>query len=430
MTGVKERKGVCYISIFKGRDENGKAIYEYSSFKPTHKEGTKAREKEISEYVAQLKLKAKEKKYTTGDKMTFSECHELWLKGDDAHSLARTTLEDYERIMKQRILPALGKETLNSIMAPQVSEILNKMRDEEGLTASTRRRTFAVINAVMSFAHNNGITEENVCTRVKLPKLDRKDGLHFFTVPQAKTFLRAIDEGYTTYHQAHDQVLTTTGQTYHVAAYTEHHNYAFQYKAFFSLAIYGGFRRGELLGLMWKDINYKKSTVTIARSVAKVSGPEKQIVKEPKTASSARTIRLPEECMKALKRLSVKQKELRLILGENWKGVQGDDFSEQFVFIDMKTGGMMDLSTPSHIFKSIIEHHNEMCRREEDKLPMIRLHDLRHTSATLLLANDVDIETVSHRLGHSKASVTLDVYGHWLEETDQKAASVLETLFA
>jgi integrase len=68
--------------------------------------------------------------------------------------------------------------------------------------------------------------------------------------------------------------------------------------------------------------------------------------------------------------------------------------------------------------------------KEAEKLPSIRLHDLRHTAATLLLSEGVDIETVSHRLGHSKASITLDVYGHALETKDRAAADKLEELFA
>ena len=73
--------------------------------------------------------------------------------------------------------------------------------------------------------------------------------------------------------------------------------------------------------------------------------------------------------------------------------------------------------------------YNESCEREEDKLPLIRLHDLRHTSATILLSEGVDIETVSHRLGHKKCSVTLDVYGHWMEDNDRKASEKLEEVF-
>ena len=105
------------------------------------------------------------------------------------------------------------------------------------------------------------------------------------------------------------------------------------------------------------------------------------------------------------------------------------DFSNNTVFIQLDTGLPLHLSTPGHKFAEIISLYNATCEREEDKLPKIRLHDLRHTGATLLLSQNTDIETVSRRLGHSKASVTLDIYGHALPENDRQASDTLEAMF-
>ncbi len=88
----------------------------------------------------------------------------------------------------------------------------------------------------------------------------------------------------------------------------------------------------------------------------------------------------------------------------------------------------MDLDTPGHKFTEILENYNKNVP-EDEQLPLIRLHDLRHTSATLMISEKVDIETVAHRLGHSKPSVTMNVYGHWLKEKDDQAADVLEKMF-
>lgn len=74
-------------------------------------------------------------------------------------------------------------------------------------------------------------------------------------------------------------------------------------------------------------------------------------------------------------------------------------------------------------------YNNDACEREEDKLPYIRLHDLRHTSATLFLAMGTDIETVKNRMGHSRASITLDVYGHALPSVDLETSEKLSTVF-
>ena len=102
-----------------------------------------------------------------------------------------------------------------------------------------------------------------------------------------------------------------------------------------------------------------------------------------------------------------------------------DSFDKNTIFIQMDCGLPMDLASPGHKFKEILTHYNDACKKEANKLPMIRLHDLRHTGATLLLGSGVDIETVSRRLGHSKASVPLDIYAHALPENDKKASDSL-----
>ena len=121
--------------------------------------------------------------------------------------------------------------------------------------------------------------------------------------------------------------------------------------------------------------------------------------------------------------------EMAVSLGSKWEGLRGDDYDKNSVFIT-DTGSQMCVDTPSHKFKEILDMYNATVEDESKKLPIIRLHDLRHTSATLLLSENCDIETVSHRLGHSKASVTLDIYGHALETKDRSASEKLTQLFA
>ena len=125
-------------------------------------------------------------------------------------------------------------------------------------------------------------------------------------------------------------------------------------------------------------------------------------------------------------------------LGSKWQGKRGKDYDENFIFIQTASGKAMDLSTPTQKFPSLLKRYNAMIDKrikegtatEEDKLPIIRFHDLRHTSATLLIGNGTDIETIAHRLGHSRVSTTLDRYGHPLPENDVKAAQTLERIFA
>jgi integrase len=124
------------------------------------------------------------------------------------------------------------------------------------------------------------------------------------------------------------------------------------------------------------------------------------------------------------------EKELCLQLGTLWIGERGKKFDENYVFIQLDSGLPLHIDTPTHKFKEVIEMYNRTCENEEDKLPLIHLHDLRHTSATLLISNGVDISTVSHRLGHKHTSVTLDVYSHFLPDKDEEASDTLERLLS
>ena len=181
------------------------------------------------------------------------------------------------------------------------------------------------------------------------------------------------------------------------------------------------------LPLTWNDVDFKSRTISINKAITKTK--EGQFVKETKTVAGNREIMLPSQCFEVLKEWKLKQMELALSLGDEWQGETGKDFDKNYIFIQLENGSRMDIDTPTHKFKKAIRNYNDSCTCEENKLPEIHLHDLRHTSATLLLSNHVDIETVSHRLGHSKASITLDVYGHWMEETDRTASDTLENLF-
>lgn len=294
--------------------------------------------------------------------------------------------------------------------------------EAEGKAPTTIKRTNAVLNSVMKYAYRMGIIHENPCNRIRLPKIKADTDLHYFTLDQAERFLDSLTRDFTI---EHPEVIRKNGRK--IPAYTETVTTPFQYVPFFTLAIYGGFRRSEILALTWKDIDFKNRTVSITKAVTKTK--EGQFIKETKTVAGNREIMLPSQCFELLKEWKLKQMELALSMGDSWKGETGKDFDKNFIFIQLEDGSRMDIDTPTHRFKKAIENYNSACTKEEDKLPLIHLHDLRHTQATLLLANGVDVETVSHRLGHSKPSITLDVYGHWMKETDKTASDTLENLF-
>lgn len=124
--------------------------------------------------------------------------------------------------------------------------------------------------------------------------------------------------------------------------------------------------------------------------------------------------------MELLKTYKLEQNKYRLSIGSQWIG-------ENFLFIQWN-GKQMDLSTPYHAFKKIIRNYNQTVT-ESKKFPDIPLHGLRHTSATLLISQNIDVHTVSSRLGHAQTSTTMNIYAHSLKKMDEVAADTLENLF-
>ena len=158
-------------------------------------------------------------------------------------------------------------------------------------------------------------------------------------------------------------------------------------------------RCSELLALTWNDIDFANSSISINKSITIIDG--EPVAKPPKTKNTNRTITLPSIVMQLIKQYKIEQYEYRLSLGDQWIG-------DNHLFIQWN-GKLMNKSTPNHTFHKIIDKYNITVTNEKDKLPPIPLHGLRHTSATLLIAEQVDVKTVSAKLGHSQTSTTMDI---------------------
>jgi integrase len=168
-----------------------------------------------------------------------------------------------------------------------------------------------------------------------------------------------------------------------------------------------GMRRGEALGLRWSDVNFKAGRLSIVQTVTTVS--DKIVITPPKTARSRRSVSLDPETVAALREHRHRQNEERLLAGALWAG-EGD-----FVFTD-ELGRPVHPSALSRLFATYV-------RRAV--LPVIRLHDLRHTYATVALGAGVHPKIVSERLGHATTAVTLDLYSHVTPTIDAEAAALV-----
>lgn len=265
-----------------------------------------------------------------------------------------------------------------------------------GYSPTTIKRVHALISSIMNTAVKWNIILENPCERVSPPKQTRNiDDIKFFTLEECSAFLEAIDSD--------------------LAA----GNIKLQHKVFFHLALFCGLRRGELIALEWSDLNFNQNTVSITKSTGLVGG--KPITKPPKNKTSIRTVSVPESVMQLTRYYKKEQLKRRLSLGSYWQG-------DNYLFIQ-EDGKQMYPSTPYSVFKDIIHRYNQAVGDNGLLLPDIPLHGLRHTSATLLISQNIDVRTVSGRLGHAQTSTTMNIYSHQLKKMDEKAADTLDELF-
>ena len=420
------------ITVSLGRDKaTGKQIMKYATYIPKEKAQTKI-EKEVQAFALDFEQKAKNGELVSGDKVTVNEFVKIWEK-NWLPAKTPSVRENYMDILRLHFLPVIGHMKITAVRATHIDEIIQGGKDA-GKAASTIRDWFTVINSVFKYAYKKKYISENPCQRCdERPPVKMKTGkdIRFFNGDQARRFIReALTMEYELKYGQRGRKSKKSGKEY-----TVKRTVPLQWRLYFTMAVYGTFRRGEMVALTWNDIDEKKRTISIDKAAA-MTKTEKYI-KGPKTDAGIREVTMPEEVFTLLRRWKNEQTALCVKLGTAWKGHRNglkedgtpDTFDENNIFIQPDNGLQMHLSSPNHKFHEICDMYNATREKEEDKLPRIRLHDLRHTGATLLLGKKADIETVSHRLGHSKASVTLDIYGHALPENDRAAAETLAAMF-
>lgn len=440
MASIEKRGDSYKITVFLGRDGTGKKIQKSTTYTPeaftknNRKRSQKVIEKDVESYAAEFEKKARNEEILDGEKITFDTYLEKWKTDWAEAKLTPRVYEDYLWWFEKRISPALGHMKISRIKPSHIQKIITDMQ-KEGYAPKTIKSCYTAMNSVFKMAFRLDVIPSNPCNRekIELPKIKTVtlSPDQYFTQDQAKRFLNYLYSGeYKKQYKSHIRILKSTGEEYKVPEYTETRKIHLQYQVLFTIAIYGDLRRSELLALRWSDFDFQKRTISVSKAISRTRSNSSQFEKDPKTEAGYRTFRLPPSTFFILKRWRSEQEDLADDLGSKWKGYRGEEFDNNYVFIRLDTGEGMNLDTPYHKFKELVTSYNATCENEKDKLPLIRFHDLRHTTATLLLGSGIDIETVAKRLGHENASVTLDIYGHALESMDEVAAEKLEAMFA
>ena len=192
-----------------------------------------------------------------------------------------------------------------------------------------------------------------------------------------------------------------------------------------TLSLFCGFRKGETLALHWNDIDFKEKKISISKSVGMTENGFDY--KEPKTKKSVRKVSIPDDVIPLLKQYHFEYIQTRFSHGTAWQG----DLSNGGNLFIQADGKLMGHTTPYQYFTKHLHRYNEWVQNNPEKakaegleeLPIIPLHGLRHSCATLLNYLEVNIIEISKTLGHSTCSTTMNIYAHSFEEQQEEVAT-------
>ena len=426
MASIQKRGDAYSIRVCVGRDVYGKQIWKTTTFTPPAGLTPKKRQKAVEVFAVEFEQKCRNGKLLDGEKITLKDFIERWRSERAEQELQPGTLDKYNDAINHFILPALGHLKLTEIKPHSINKFLVDLTKDGcrhdgkpgGYSKGTIHKISNVLSSILRTATEWEVIERNPCDPVRVKAEDTADKIKFFTPQQTAVFLDYIEHPFTIRTRGHSRV-DDTGKPYTVGDYTSTKELPTQLKVLFTLAIYSGLRKGEILALKWEDVDFENNTVAVTKAAAMVKG--EQIVKVPKTRNSYRVVSIPHSVTEKLRKLQLEQTRYRLSVGDYWQG-------EGWIFTQ-DDGRMMNYSTPYKSLQDILSHYNAD-KAESDKLPMIPFHGLRHTTATLQIAAGTDVRTVSSIMGHRETSTTMNIYAHNLKTAEQEAVNRVEEMIA
>ena len=330
-------------------------------------------EKELANFVADI-----EKSNFVNTNYTFFEFAQIWLSEVVKPNSSPITLKRYLGFLNNRILPFLGQYKLKEINVIILNSYFNELktqktmfknRENKPLSKATIVKAREIINAILQKAYEFELITNNPCRKVHLQldnlesELTKKEKIHFYDKETYKKVLNLLQ------------------------------NEKLENRIIIEMALKTGFRRSEIFGLTWNDIDFENKKISINKSRHYLKG-QGMITKGTKSPKSRRTIVIPNSLVKLLREYK-------------------KQCDTEYLFENRSIDGICSW------FKEFQIKHG---------ITPIRFHDLRHTHASLLLAAGIDLKTISERLGHSTIRQTMDIYTHVSKELEEKAGTILDEL--
>lgn len=373
---TKRGKNSWTIVLNTGKDPStGKYKQQWISVKGTKKEA----DRRLADILHQIDTGA----FVKPGRLTLADFLHRWLKDYAFTNLAPRTAEGYDTIIRCHIVPAIGSIPLTQLRPQQIQSYYSAMLStgrcgrNTPLSSTTVRQHHMVLHRALHFATKWGLLSRNPADAIEPPRSHRTD-MHIMNEDNIQTFLGAAKKT--------------------------------PYYTLFYLALFTGMRRSELLALRWSDVDLPLGQLSVNRSLHRLRDGS-PVFAMPKTAKGRRTIALPPSASLTLKQHRENQERIR-----DMSAAPFQDSDLVFSHID---GGPLLPDTVSQAWRRLTRRAG---------LNGIRLHDARHSHASLMLKQGVHPKIVQERLGHAGIQVTLDIYSHVVPGLQEAAAARFDEL--
>lgn len=372
MATIRRRPNGTYeIKVSCGYGVDGKQRNQYKSYKPEPGMTKRQIEKEVQRQAILFEEDCKRGHITAAVK--FETFAEQWFEEYAKVNLRPTSYARMKQLTK-RVYPAIGHKRLDKITARDIQKFITDMltngrnlNNGKPLSRKTAVHHLSFISDVFSYAVRMGMLCDNPCRRVFVPKQEQEEK-QIYTIEQVKILYENLKSE------------------------------PMKYQVYLLLSIYSGYRRSEMLGLEWKDIDFEHDLIHVRRTSQYTS--EKGIYTDTtKTRKSKRVSKMPASIMNLLRQFKADQNEEARRLGTKW-----EDYDRLFT---KWNGAPMNPQTPFEWLKGYCERIG---------IPFRNIHSLRHLHASLLIFEGVDVVAVSEDVGHSVVGTTLNLYSHMFQE--------------
>ncbi len=380
MATIKKRGNSYIIRVSCGYDVNGNHKEQSMTWKPEPKMTAKQIEKELNRQAVIFE-EACNKGYQS-KAIKFDVFAEQWFE-EYARTGLRSTSYERMRQLTHRVYPALGHMRIDKITGRHVQKFINDLlingknqRTGKPLSRKTVVHHLSFISDVLQYALKMDMISDNPCRKVTIPKGERKEK-NIYNLEELQQLMELLETA------------------------------PLKYKLFFTMVLYTGYRRSEMLGLEWKDIDWNNRIISVRRT-SNYTAERGIYTDTTKTKRSQRSNRYPQFIFDLLKEYKSEQDEERRKMANLWH-----DNDRIFVKYD---GQPMNPETPYGWLK-------DFCKKND--MRFCDLHSFRHAHASILINAGVDIATVSADLGHSNSTTTLGIYTHEFQEAQARTSDII-----